>query len=62
MLKKQSEMAEEETFENDLEELNRIVEPDQNTLRKIHLIESTRRDAQLQKAEGARIRARVKLQ
>ena len=60
MLKKQSEMAEEERLENDLEELNRIVEPDQNTLRKIHSIESTLRDAQLQKAERARIRARVK--
>ena len=51
MLKKQSEMAEEERLENDLEALNRIVEPDQTTLRKIHSIESTLRDAQLQKAE-----------
>ena len=60
MLKKQSEMAEEERLENDLEELNHIVEPDQNTLRKIQSIESTLRHGQLQKAEGARIRARVK--
>ena len=55
------------SVENDLEELNRIVEPDLNTLRKIHSfislndsIKSTLRDTQLQKAEGARIRARVK--
>ena len=59
-LKKQFEMAEEERLENNLEELNRIAEPDQNTLRKTHSMESTLRDAQWQKTEGARIRARVK--
>ena len=60
MLKKQSERAEEKRLENDLEELNRIAEPDQHTLRKIHSMESTLQDAHLQKKEGARIRARVK--
>ena len=60
MLKKKFEMAEAERLEKDLEERNCIAEPDQNTLRKTHSMESTLRDAQWQKEEGARIQARVK--